>query len=191
MSDPTAPAPLTNDEETNLRFYAADPGPLDDEDSYHVHRLLPKAIAALDAARADRDTERCRREHTDQWYAERWARLRDLFDGTPLEARACNVMANGTADHEEPPTYAQLLNSARADRDRLAAERDALQHHIDLVTAAVEPYRTDCSTPAFIMARNAVAAAAKADADRDRLAAELAGLRAKAAPRLATYDELD
>ncbi len=29
------------------------------------------------------------------WYGERWANLRKLFDGTPLEKPACDIMANG------------------------------------------------------------------------------------------------
>ena len=54
-------------------------------------------------------------ESTHQWYAVRWKRLRDLIhtDAPNIENDACCIMANGTADSQDPPTYAQILNNLR------------------------------------------------------------------------------
>lgn len=54
-------------------------------------------------------------EFTHQWYAVRWQRLGDLIrDEAPqILDRACSVMANGTADTNDPPNYDEILNRLR------------------------------------------------------------------------------
>jgi hypothetical protein len=59
---------------------------------------------------------RCR-EHTEDFYASRWERLRTLVRSTDLDAPACAIMANGTATPDEPPTYPQRLAILTHERD--------------------------------------------------------------------------
>jgi len=56
------------------------------------------------------DAERV--EFIQEWYAVRLERLRDLIqDKAPqLEDEICAILANGSANSAEPPTYAQILN---------------------------------------------------------------------------------
>lgn len=78
---------------------------------------------------AERDEAVRSREHTVYWYACRHERLRaELSEHGKIEPRAYHaIMANGTAESHEPPTYAQQLNLAihRADQSRTAALREA------------------------------------------------------------------
>ncbi len=83
-------------------------------------------------------------DHTREWYAVRWRRLRDLIHENALhiENEACSIMANGTATPKEPPSYATLLNARDAEitrlrRFELAMERMAAQY-IDPKTTASE-----------------------------------------------------
>jgi hypothetical protein len=72
-------------------------------------------------------------EFVQQWYAERWERLRDLIHDNALhiEDEACCIMANGTANVNEPPTYAQQMNLLRLERDRLKKEVSELKERMD------------------------------------------------------------
>lgn len=62
------------------------------------------------------------------WYAERWERLRKLIrDKAPaIDDEACCVMANGTADAREVPTYGQLLGRKDLEIERLRRLVDGL-----------------------------------------------------------------
>lgn len=68
-------------------------------------------------------TDRELLEFAHEWYGCRWERLRALIrERAPeIEAAACCVMANGTADVDEPPTYAQQMNALRHENARLRA----------------------------------------------------------------------
>jgi len=79
----------------------------------------------------DRDRALRSQEHTQQWYGERWVRLTDELRDTEHWERVCNILANGTAEVTEPPTYAQQLNIAKyraAEAER--RHGDALAHSI-------------------------------------------------------------
>ena len=61
------------------------------------------------------------KQHTVEFYAVRWERLRQLIhdNACHIEDEACCIMANGTASPDEPPTYAQLINTANSRGNRL------------------------------------------------------------------------
>lgn len=67
-----------------------------------------------------------------EWYAVRWARLRDLIHDNALhiEDEACCIMANGTADPNEPPTYDQILSQKNHEIARLQAMVNGLADRI-------------------------------------------------------------
>lgn len=52
------------------------------------------------------------RNHTQQWYAERLERLKDLCKEHGIWDKAASIIANGSL-MGEPPTYAQQLNTAK------------------------------------------------------------------------------
>jgi len=69
-------------------------------------------------------------EHTHQWYATRWEKLRALIEEHGSEAligQAHCVMANGVRDTMDPPTYAQILNSTIHRLDALVRENRQLR----------------------------------------------------------------
>lgn len=47
------------------------------------------------------------------WYSVRWERLKNLLKETEYGNAAHSIMANGTADPFEPPTYEQQLNTLK------------------------------------------------------------------------------
>lgn len=79
-----------------------------------------------------RDERRDAKQFCHEWYAERWERLRQLIrDEAPgIEGKACCILANGTADHMEPPTYAQILAEKDAEIRRLQAMVNGLADRI-------------------------------------------------------------
>lgn len=93
-----------------------------------VEVSMPGTLAALRAERDElRDAlSKSRRSHdfTRQWYAVRIERIRDLAKEHGIWPEAACILANGTADSSEPPTYAQILNGERHKRTRAEAERD-------------------------------------------------------------------
>lgn len=84
--------------------------------------------------------------HCHDWYAVRWERLRKLIhdDARHIEDEACSIMANGTADVDEPPTYAQqlaakdhLIAAARRDYQTALKDVENLRRMVDGLTARV------------------------------------------------------
>lgn len=130
-------------------------------ESVYTHDLPPGDIAALlerlrrvDGVRYDctilvweqcqaltqeLDRREASREFCHRWYAERWERLRKLIhdDARHIEDEACRVMANGTADVDEVPTYAQLLSRKDMDIGRLTLENDRLRNLVEGLSARV------------------------------------------------------
>ena len=89
-------------------------------------------LAALDAEREA--AERSKR-FTEEWYAERWARLYDLGSemSEATRQRMHEIMANGTCHTApdgsfavEPPTYAQILAHKNWEIERLRNALEAL-----------------------------------------------------------------
>lgn len=69
-------------------------------------------------------------DFSQSWYAARWERLDQLVREEATEefkSRWFNVMANGTADVHEPPTYAGLLNRHRFATEKAQEEVVALK----------------------------------------------------------------
>ncbi len=89
-------------------------------------RLLTDAeiIAVLEARLADAITSR---DHTQQWYAERLERLKDLCKEHSIWDKAAAIIANGNPMHE-PPTYAQQLNTMRHRAEAAEKELRKLGH---------------------------------------------------------------
>lgn len=61
-------------------------------------------------------------EFRKQWWAERYERLKELAQSNGTWPQVAAIIANGTVDSMETPTYAQLLNSAKHEAERLAKE---------------------------------------------------------------------
>ena len=76
---------------------------------YTDRSLNDKLEAWLISARYNHGSK----QHTQDWYGVRWERLRDLLEGTEYWGKACSIIANGIAEHGEPPKYAQIVNSLR------------------------------------------------------------------------------
>ena len=100
---------------------------------------LNELRAALAAVTAERDRLARDLAFTEQWYAVRFERLAELGKSAGCWDAMAAIIANGTADSHEPPTYARQLVRAnhRADvaereRDRLRAEVEALRNRSDL-----------------------------------------------------------
>ena len=81
---------------------------------------------------------RSSKQHTEQWYATRWARLQDWVESQPLltesdKQEASCIMANAVANSIEPPTYDQQMNTLRHEVAELRQERDELR--MELITS--------------------------------------------------------
>lgn len=119
---PTADPPQCHEEGWDaLRRDIAAGGP-DDTLNVRVRRLA-EAVGKAEASK----------EFTASWYSTRWERLRVLLQPTDLWRSACAIMANGTADMGEPPTYAQDLNVAlhrakEAEKRAARAERELAEN---------------------------------------------------------------
>jgi hypothetical protein len=83
------------------------------------------------------------RDHVRQWYAQRWERLKDLAKEHGIWDKAACIMANGTADSMEPPTYAQQLNEAKYRAEAAEAENAKLREERDRLRAALQNLLTD------------------------------------------------
>lgn len=131
---------------------------LPEEDDYEFHDekymtgtcdgCVPAVIVpadALSAVTAERDRlARCL-AFTEQWYAVRFERLADLGKASGCWDAMAAIIANGTADSHEPPTYARQLVRAnhRADvaereRDQLRAEAEALREQVRAIATMLE-----------------------------------------------------
>lgn len=93
----------------------------------------------------EREVERLRKrvEHTEQWYAVRFERIRDEAKAAGIWPRIACIMANGTAEATEPPTYAQQMNVLRHEVERLRAENSRL--HVAFTEQREALKRTDAA----------------------------------------------
>jgi len=73
---------------------------------------LTELRTTITTLESERDREKSSKEFTQQWYAERLRRLRDMAEQRGFLTEYSSIVANGTGDSREPPTYAQLLNTA-------------------------------------------------------------------------------
>lgn len=75
--------------------------------------------------------ETSRREYTEQWYAVRIARLTDLAKEHGIWPQVATILANGTAESTEPPTYAQQLNLTKYRAEKAEAEVERMRQGWD------------------------------------------------------------
>ncbi|WP_236235060.1 hypothetical protein, partial [Pseudomonas tohonis] len=87
---------------------------------------LRELCQARDDARKERDRLQRNLDFTEQWYAVRFERLADLGKSAGCWDAMAAIIANGTADQYEPPTYAQQLVLANHRADVAERERDQL-----------------------------------------------------------------
>lgn len=66
--------------------------------------------------------DREKREFSEQWYAVRLKRIQDWAEETGNGEVLANIIANGTSEVTEPPTYDQQMNILRHELDK---EREA------------------------------------------------------------------
>lgn len=78
---------------------------------------------------AERDRLKNLIEGINDWYGQRWQRLRELLreEAPEIEERAINVMANGAADTMESATRPSFIEQLTAERDRLAKQVERLE----------------------------------------------------------------
>jgi hypothetical protein len=104
------------------------------EESMQFERDVQALAARLEASGDNSGAKLVRRlqsrlEHTQSWYGARFKRLFEWAHGElneSLRNRYFSIVANGTADVFEPPTYAQELNIARYRAERAEADLAAL-----------------------------------------------------------------
>lgn len=70
------------------------------------------------------------------------------------------------------------IRQLRRELAEAKAERDALRHSDALIADALKQFKTDCSTPTFQLARNAVEQLTKGESERDAARRELADAKA-------------
>ncbi|WP_313278184.1 hypothetical protein [Stutzerimonas balearica] len=101
----------------------------------HMQSEIDELRAALSAVTAERDRLQRNLNFTEQWYAERFERLADLGKSAGCWDAMAAIIANGTADPYEPPTYAQQLVRANHRADVAERERDQLRAGVDRLRA--------------------------------------------------------
>lgn len=70
----------------------------------------------------ERDEALDRVQHSHQWYGVRLRRLRQMAEERGFLREFCSIVANGTADVHEPPSYEQQLNLQKFRADKAEAE---------------------------------------------------------------------
>lgn len=95
-------------------------------------RALETAEAECGRLREQSDEATRSKEFTQQWYATRIERLRDLAKEHGIWDKVAAIIANGTLAGlpglpYEPPTYAQMLNQERHRAEHAEQERDTLR----------------------------------------------------------------
>lgn len=97
----------------------------------HMQSEIEELRAALSAVTAERDALQRNLKFTEQWYAVRFERLADLGKSAGCWDAMAAIIANGTVDSYETPTYAQQLVRANHRADVAERERDQLRAEVD------------------------------------------------------------
>ena len=120
-----------------------------DSRQYVPERVARAILAALDA---ERDAAERSKRFTEEWHAERWARLHDLGSemSETTRQRMHEIMANGTCHTApdgslavEPPTYARILARKNWEIERLQNALEALPARSGSGTEAARDAATD------------------------------------------------
>ena len=64
------------------------------------------------------------KENREYWYGCRWERIKDYAKANGIWHDMAAIMANGTLDTHEPPTYAQKYNALQYKKVMAEKERD-------------------------------------------------------------------
>lgn len=107
----------------------------------HSKRLVEQLRAELAAVTEERDKAVRDLAFTEQWYAVRFERLADLGKSADCWDAMAAIIANGTADPYETPTYAQQLVRANHRADVAERERDQLRAEAEALRKDAERYR--------------------------------------------------
>lgn len=140
-----------------LREVAA--SPYNFREAFDRGLLASNAADALAESRAEVATEKGRREHTQQWYAERLAKIEEVAKREGLWPEIAAIIANGSGTRQlpngsyvyDPPTYAQQLNSAKHKEERAEARAERLAGAGRRVTAA---FRAHAKTEGWAATRD-------------------------------------
>lgn len=134
------------------------------------HHGMIEATKQRDQARSEVERLERNLQFTEQWYAVRMERLQDLGKANGIWNEMSAIIANGTADGYEPPSYARQLvmanhhaKQAEAERDRLRAETEALRSALGNLLALYEDDEGCRELPQYIAGRAAMAKEGNAD----------------------------
>jgi hypothetical protein len=94
----------------------------------------------IDRLRAELAARDRAREHTVQWYAVRIERIKDVAKESGMLGKVAAILANGTADIREPPTYDQQLNMMRHRAEKAESQLAAANAMADRLVAAISRY---------------------------------------------------
>lgn len=98
-----------------------------DSDCIDLHPRFAAVEERLAKAVAERDRLQRNLAFTEQWHAVRFERLADLGKSVGCWDAMAAIIANGTTDQYEPPTYAQQLARANHRAEVAERERDQLR----------------------------------------------------------------
>lgn len=107
----------------------------------HSKLLVEQLRAELAAVTEERDKAVRDLAFAEQWYAVRFERLADLGKSAGCWDAMAAIIANGTADPYETPTYAQQLVRANHRADVAERERDQLRAEAEALRKDAERYR--------------------------------------------------
>jgi len=111
--------------------------------------VYQRLSAGLSAVTAERDRLQRNLDFTEQWYAVRFERLADLGKSAGCWDAMAAIIANGTTDPHEPPTYAQQLVRANHRADVAEREHDQLRAEVEMLREDAERFRhieRDCDS---------------------------------------------
>lgn len=69
--------------------------------------------------------------HSEEWYAVRLQKLRDLCEQHNLLTEFCNIVANGKESPLDPPTYQNIINQLQYDLEKHKKQINLLQNKLD------------------------------------------------------------
>lgn len=118
-------------------------GPADGDESAAraTAKALDESVPQYGPHRVQKYVVEDRVTFTDEWYANRFERLRVWANTSLTESlrhQYFNIVANGTAEAHEPPTYARLLNVKQHAIDRMSHHIAAL-HQLLGIRPSTEP----------------------------------------------------
>lgn len=96
-----------------------------------VREVLPDEASELERLRAENERLKSRVENSRTFYTTRIERIKKLLNGTEFENAFFNIVANGTADVLENPTFAQQINLLQHNLSKLREAAEGLRESIE------------------------------------------------------------